>query len=209
MKLYCSSASPYVRKIRVLAHEIAIYDQLNIEYVTLSPIAPNPLVSTQNPLGKIPVLQLDDGSQLYDSRVIAEYFDTLHDGPKMIPVAGPERWRVLRQQALADGILDAGVVVRYETFLRPIEKRWPEWIGGHCDKILAGLAALEAVAQDFSDTLDLGQMATACTVGWVDFRQPLQHHPAGAIDPSQRYPQLWQWYQKFSMRQSMVATEPH
>lgn len=208
MKLYCSMASPYVRKVLVMAHEVGLMAQLECVNVMLSPVTPHTAVSSRNPLGKIPVLELADGTQLYDSRVICEYLDTLHPGSPLTPLSGPLRWQVLRQQALADGILDAGVVVRYETFLRPEPMRWPDWIKGHCEKITRGLAALESEALCFLDFPNLGQIATAVTVGWLDFRQPLHHYPTGAIEISEQYPQLWRWYQDFKQRPSMVATTP-
>ena len=130
MKLHYSVASPYVRKVMAVAIETGLRGRLEILERKMSPVAPSAELNRDNPLGKIPCLVTDDGLVLYDSRVICEYLDGLHDGPKMFPVAGPARWQALRRQAEGDGVLDAGVLTRYETFLRPEERRWPEWIAG-------------------------------------------------------------------------------
>ena len=101
--------------------------------------------------------------------MICEYLDSLHDGPKMFP-AGPARWTALRRQAESDGILDAALLVRYETFLRPEERRWPEWIEGQKLKFRRALDALEAEADAFGDTVDIGTITTGCALGYLDFR---------------------------------------
>jgi glutathione S-transferase len=208
MRLFYSGTSPFVRKVLILAHEVGLRDAIRTISVTLSPTAPDAELSRKNPLGKIPVLELDDGSALYDSRVICEYLDGLHGGPRRLPEAGVARFDVLRVQALADGVGDAAVLVRYETFLRPEALRWAEWTRGQCDKVVAGLAALEAELPSFGPLLDLGQIAALAAVGYLELRKPLEAHPDGAVDPRARFPKLFAWYDEQRGRPSMQSTEP-
>ncbi len=208
MKLYYSATSPFVRKVLVLAHEIGLRDSLRTVPVTLSPVAPDPDLSNKNPLGKIPALELEDGSVLYDSRVICEYLDGLHGGARRIPDAGPARFDALRVQALADGVADAGILVRYETALRPEAHRWPDWVRGQCDKVTAGLTSLEREVPFFGTLLDIGQIAALCALGWLELRRPLTAHPDGSVDTRARFPRLYEWFDEQRLRPSMQATEP-
>lgn len=208
MKLYYSGTSPFVRKVLILAHEVGLRDVIRPVSVTLSPTAPDADLSRKNPLGKIPVLELDDGSALYDSRVICEYLDGLHGGPRRLPESGSARFDVLRVQALADGVADAAVLVRYESFLRPEALRWADWTRGQCDKVVAGLAALEAELPSFGALLDLGQIAALAALGYLELRRPLDAHPEGAVDPRVRFPKLFAWYDDQRGRPSLQSTEP-
>jgi glutathione S-transferase len=203
-----SLASPYVRKVRVLIHEKGLQDQIELKTVALSPIAPDKGLSAKNPLGKIPLLECPDGTLIYDSRVICEFLDGFNDCPRLIPKAGPERWHVLRLQALADGILDAGIVIRYETFLRPEALRWSEWVSGQGQKIKAALDQLEQSAENLSQTPDLGTIAVACAFGWLHFRKPLAALPEQNPSLEEAWPQLQAWYEGFSLRPAMQATLP-
>src|SRR3546814_16106441 len=106
---------------------------------------------------------------LFDSRVICEYLDSLHQGAKLFP-AGAARWRALRLQALGDGLLDAALLVRYEGFLRPEAKRWQDWADGQMLKVRGALADIEQLAPGFGDTLDIGTVSVACALGYLDFR---------------------------------------
>lgn len=207
-KLSGSLASPYVRKVRVLIHEKGLQDQIELKTVALSPIAPDKALSAQNPLGKIPLLECPDGTLLYDSRVICEYLDGFNDRPRLIPSVGPERWAVLRLQALADGILDAGILIRYETFLRPEGLRWPEWLLGQGQKVKAALDQLEQACEHFSVTPDLGSIAVACAFGWLHFRKPLAALPGQNQPLEEAWPLLQAWYEDFSLRPAMQATLP-
>ena len=139
MKLFHSPTSPFVRKVLVVADERGLRDRIELVPSVLSPTSPDAALSRSNPLGKIPALETDGGDVLFDSHVIAEYLDQMTDGPRLIP-AGAGRWSVLRREALADGILDAGILVRYETFLRPEPLRWAAWIDGQLTKVTQGLA---------------------------------------------------------------------
>lgn len=200
MKLFFSPFSPYVRKVRVCAIERGLADRLELVDTTLSPVAPNDELNRCNPLGKIPALMLEDGTTLFDSRVICEYLDTLHKRRKLLP-GGAMRWNALRLQALADGILDAAVITRYETFLRPPQYRWPAWIDGQTAKLRRGLDILEQEAPEFNQQSTIGNIAVACALGYLDFR-------FGDQDWRGDRPILAKWYERFSRRESMRLTAP-
>ena len=114
MKLRYSPTSPYVRKVMVVALETGLAERIERIPTTVAPTKYNEEVARENPLVKVPALTTDDGMVLYDSPVICEYLDTLHGGQKLFPATGKTRWTALRQQALADGILDAAILGRYE-----------------------------------------------------------------------------------------------
>ena len=201
MKLYHSPASPFVRKALVAAHELGLADAIEIVPVAMTPVKSVPALNDENPLGKIPALVLDDGTALYDSPVICEYLDTRHDGPRLFPAEGPERWTALRRQALADGLLDAAILCRYETFLRPEERQWTDWIEGQRSKFRRALDALEGEAEDFGDTVDIGTVSAGCATDYLDFR---------SLDDGWREarPRLAAWLEGFAARPSMQATRP-
>jgi glutathione S-transferase len=201
LRLHYSYASPYVRKVMAVAIETGQEKKLELAVRKVSPVAPDAEVNRDNPLGKVPCLVTDDGLALFDSRVICEYLDGLHSGPKMFPVAGRARWTALRRQAEGDGILDAGVITRYETFLRPEARRWPEWVEGQKAKIARALDALEAEAGSFGDTVDIGTITIGCALGYLDFRYAADDWRAGR-------PKLATWFENFGKRPSMATTGP-
>ena len=169
MKLYYAPASPFVRKCLVVAAELGLRDRIELVTAAAHPVNRDKNVVAHNPLGKIPTLITDDGSVLYDSRVICEYLNILGDG-NLIPRAGEARWTVLSAQALADGVMDAAVLTRYETFGRPEALRWQDWITGQLEKVTSGRDALESRAADFGDRVNLGTIAFGCMLGYLDFR---------------------------------------
>lgn len=201
MKLFHTPTSPFVRKVMVSAHELRLAERIETTFLRPSPLATDATLSRENPLSKIPVLVIDDGTSLFDSRVICEYLDTLHSGEKLVPVAGPERWRVLRTQALADGILEAGIQIFYERAQRPKELQWQPWLDGQAAKVSQALDALDAQVSDLRGKPDLGQIAVACAVGWLEFRELL---PAAREGRGR----LFAWYDEFRERPSMKATQP-
>ncbi len=204
MKLYYTSTSPFVRKVLLTAHELGLVDRLELTVLRPSPLAPDPVLSLTNPLSKIPALVLDDGSTLYDSRVICEYLDGLRghdDGPRLVPASGAERWRTLRLQALCDGILEAGILVFYERLQRPTELQWAPWLDGQTAKVRQGLDALEGEVEAWSGPVDAAQIAAGATLGWLEFRNAVG-------DIRQGRPRLGAWYEAFSQRPSMQATWP-
>lgn len=201
MKLYWSPTSPFVRKVMVTAHELGLADRIETELLRPSPTKIEPELSRHNPLSKIPALVLDDGSTLYDSAVICEYLGSLAEGSRLVPATGPERFRVLTTAALCDGILEAGIQVFYERNHRPADKQYEPWLAGQTQKVVQGLDALERLSGGFGETVDLGQIAAGCTLGWLEFRSVVGELWEGR-------PALKAWYGRFAERPSMVATAP-
>jgi glutathione S-transferase len=200
MILLYAPTSPYVRKVLVFAHETGVLADIELQTVKTSPVIRQDAIMAANPLGKIPTLVLGDGTALFDSRVICEYLDSCHDGAALFPAAGAARWQMLRLQAMADGILDAGVAHRYETFLRPEAYRWADWIEGQKQKIEAVLDALEAAAQSLPG-IDAGAIAIGCALGYLDFR-------LADLNWRENRPGLAAWFAAFAARPSMQATMP-
>lgn len=197
MKLLYQTHSPYARKVLVAAHEIGLRERLEVVHCETSPVHRNQEVFALNPLGKVPALIVDDGTVLFDSDVICEYFDSLLDSPRLIPAEPRAHYRTLRLQALAQGIADAGIAVRWETERRPEPLRWSRMRDGQLEKIAAACDFLEQEIHMLT-TPDLGAIALATALSWIDFRSvyPFQ---AGR-------PQLASWYAEFSTRASMLAT---
>lgn len=166
MILRYSPASPYARKIRIAAELLGLSDRIRIE--SASTADPADSLRVQNSLGKIPTLILADGSALYDSRVIADYLDHLSGSGKLIPANPDKRFAALRLQALGDGINDAALLIRYETATRPATLRDPEAIALQQGKIDRALATLEAAPP--AGPPDIGQIALACALGYLDLR---------------------------------------
>jgi len=196
VKLLYSPNSPYVRKCLVVASELGLRERIETVDADANPTRRNPEIAAKNPLGKLPTLIADDGAAIYDSPVICEYLNALGGGT-LIPRNGPARWKVLVEQALADGILDAAVLARYEAALRPESLRWKEWSAGQEDKITLGLDELERRAAGFGDRVDLGTIAFACMLGYIDFR--FAH-----LSWRSTRPKTAAWLQKFSQRESMI-----
>jgi glutathione S-transferase len=201
LKLHYNVASPYVRKVMAVAIETRLEARLEPVTPMMTPVNPDAGLTRDNPLGKVPCLFTDEGVALFDSRVICEYLDSLHDGPKMFPPGGTARWSALRRQAQGDGIMDAAVLTRYETFLRPEERRWPEWIEGQKLKFRRALDSLEAESDAFGDTIDIGTITIGCALGYLDFRY-------GDEDWRATRPRLAAWFERFSRRPSMARTAP-
>ncbi len=202
MKLFYSTASPYARKVDVTAREAGIIDQIKIISTNTNPVDPNGDIVASNPIGKIPTLVLDDGRAIFDSRVICEYIDSLGSEPFLFPANGDARISAQTLHALGDGILDASLLARYETFLRPAEFRWDKWTDGQRGKISTALDFLENNFSDFfSSSIDIGQITVACALSYIEFREIVDDWRPGRN-------KLTEWYSRFSQRESMKATEP-
>ncbi|MBT3535899.1 MAG: glutathione S-transferase [Rhodospirillaceae bacterium] len=200
MKLHSSATSPYVRKVRVLLLEAGLDTSVEQIPTAVTPTSPNTDLNADNPIGKVPALLTEDGMALYDSPVICEYLDSLHDGAKMFPPPGPDRWLALRRQALGDGLLDAAILGRYETSLRPAEQFWPDWMAAQKLKIERSLDAMTDEAGELDGVVDIGTITFACALGYLDFRYNDMQWCDGR-------PALAAWYEAFSQRPSMQATE--
>jgi glutathione S-transferase len=201
MKLMYSPTSPYVRKVMILAIERGLDRKIEKLPQAASPMGGNKVLEKANPLGKVPALELDNGMTLFDSPVICEYLDSKHKGDKLFPVSGARRWKALRLQAIGDGLLDAALLGRYETAMRPENLRWTEWLDGQKRKIAQVLNLLEKEAKDLAGGLTIGQVTVACSLGYLDFRY-------GDMNWRKGRPKLAAWYDKFSRRKSMQATIP-
>lgn len=202
MTLFHNTLSPFVRKVMVLLHETGQQNRVALQDCVLSPVSPDAALNADNPLGKIPALRLADGSVIHDSRVILEYLDQQHVGNPLIPREGAARWRRLTLASLADGIMDASVMVRYELVLRAPEKHWDEWLNAQREKIRRALAYLESDAiAELTSHFDVAAISVACALGYIDLRHP-------DLDWRSANPQLANWYFEVSQRASMVATLP-
>lgn len=188
MILRSGPASPFARKVRIAIDLLELSSKIEVRPVDLED--PNDSVRVQNPVGKIPVLVLEDGTAYYDSPVIVEYLDYLAGGGRVIPKEAPARFDVLRLQALCDGILDACLMLVYEGRYRPADKLVQGWVDRQTDKIARGMKALEASPPAITALPDVGQISVACVLGYLDLRF------AGKW--RNEYPKLIEWHDKFA-----------
>lgn len=197
MLLRYSVGSPYARKVRVFALEKGAMGE--IEGHASNPWdAPDALIAI-NPLGKVPTLVTRDGVALYDSPVICEYLDGLAE-PRLIPAGGMERLLALRAQALADGVMDAAVLLRVEMTQRKEPDRNRGWIDRQVGQIDRPLDAFESEVEKFAP-VGIGEISIACALGYLDFRH-------GALNWRAKRPKLAAWFAAFEKRPSMVETHP-
>lgn len=197
MKLLYQTHSPFARKALVFAHEAGLADRIQVIHHETSPTARNAEVFALNPLGKVPVLITDEGEAIFDSGVICQYLDAQHGGMSLIPTDPAKRIAALRLQAVADGLSEAGILVRWETVRRPPDLRYPPLVEGHLAKVADGCAWLEARFQPH-ETPGLAEVAIATALSWLAFRQ--------ILDVRAACPRLWAWYETFEQRPSMRAT---
>lgn len=201
MKLLYQTHSPYARKVLVAAHELGLQHRIEVVHHDTSPTRRNDEVFALNPLGKVPVLIVDDGPALFDSSVICEYLDGLHGGIRIIPLEPGARFRALRRQALALGMADAGIAARWEAERRPEASRWPPMLQGQLEKLAAACDLLERETGDalpVEAVPDIGDIALASTLSWLAFRRVYPF--------ADGRPRLSAWYASFSRRPSMLAT---
>ena len=170
MKLIGSLTSPYVRKVRIVAME----KHIDLEFAVDVPWTPDSKVPDANPLGKVPVLLMDDGSTLFDSRVIVEYLDTVTPVSRLIPEGNRQRIAVKRWEALADGIVDAAALIFIERTQRPPEQQSSNWLTRQEQKVFRGLEAMseELGEKKFctGETMNLADITVGCALGYLDFR---------------------------------------
>lgn len=201
MKLLGSDASPYARKVRIVMAEKKIEAQYERENVH----APDSRIQQSNPLGKVPCLIMDDGGAVFDSRVIVEYLDNLTPVHRLIPPSGRPRVEVRCWEALADGLLDAALLIRSEYLHREESQRSPKVIARQMGKIDA---ALEAMATGLGEKgwccdgkYTLADIATGCALAYLEFRFP-------EIDWRSRHPNLARHADKLFARPAFVETMP-
>lgn len=202
MKLYFGGTSPYVRKVVVAAFECGLDAQ--IERIETFPWDAETKYGGVNPVGKVPALITDAGQVLYDSPVIVEYLDSLHAGPKLIPASGPERFEKLRVAALADGMMDAVILLFSELTRRPPELHWRFWDDRMRGSVARSMDALEKDVAGFdAENPDVAQITTACGLGWIEFRKSVL-----GIDFRDGHPNLSGWFDRFNQRPSMQGSAP-
>lgn len=198
MKLYFSATSPYVRKCLVTAHELGVDQRITLLPANAHPVNRDRTLVAANPLGKVPTLVTDDGLALYDSRVICEWLDSRFGAGTLFPREGAARWQALVLQSLADGVLDAALLARYETAVRPEGQRWADWTAGQMDKIHTSLLSLEQAPQQLQGRVDIGTLALACALGYLDLRY-------ADWGWRSRYPHVADWAAGFMQRPSLQA----
>jgi glutathione S-transferase len=163
-----SPSSPFVRKVRIAIALLGFDKDVTIERADTTD--PSDSLRKMNPLGKIPVLMIEDGSAIYDSRVILDYLDDRAGGGKIVPRDSKARLAALRLQALADGILDASILTVYEGRYRKAEMHEPKWLELQAGKVSRALAVLETAPPPIDPMPNVGQIALACALGYRDFR---------------------------------------
>jgi glutathione S-transferase len=194
-----SPSSPFVRKVRIAIALLGFDKDVTIERADTTD--PSDSLRKMNPLGKIPVLMIEDGSAVYDSRVILEYLDDRAGGGKIVPRDSKARLAALRLQALADGILDASILTVYEGRYRKAEMHEPKWLELQAGKVSRGLAVLETAPPPIDPMPNVGQIALACALGYRDFR----------FGDGWRgeHPRLVAWLDNFAARvPAFAATKP-
>ncbi|QJF52907.1 glutathione S-transferase [Roseobacter ponti] len=200
MKLFHSPASPYVRKVVVLLHELDKTDAVLLETVATTAFASDEGLKAANPLGKLPALQRDDGVTLYDSRVITGYLDA-HFGGGMYP-QGAGRWENLTLEATGDGIMDASVSMSYEKRLRPENEQSDGWVEAQWGKVSRTLDVLNARwMSHLSGPLSMAHISVGCALSYLDFRHDARNWRDGNDA-------LAAWHKEFDSRASMQATQP-
>ncbi len=197
--LHYSPASPFVRMVMVVAHELGLADEIECVEAAGTPLAPGTMPVAQNPLGKIPTLERPDGPAMFDSRVICRFLDA--QGAKRL-YPDSRIWEVLTLEALAHGLTEAVLLMTYEARLRPPEKQMPEIVDAQWAKAhRSAVAANSRWMSHLSGPLDAAQIALACGLGYADFRHPHRDWRTGNDA-------LAEWYARFSERPSMQATRP-
>ena len=198
MKCYVTSNSPYARKVKIVAFETGSYDE--VEWLTITREERAEIIPGINPLGKVPVAVLDSGQVLCDSPVICAYVDSLANDGNLIPKSNPERWKVLTLEALGDGLGEAVIAASQEN-QRPDGKRSQGVVDRQTGKAKAALGSLNEAAKEFNDPPLMGEVAVACALGYMEFRD---------VIPGWRdtFEDLAAWYAGILTRQSFVRTAP-
>ncbi len=197
MKLISSAASPFVRKVRVLVHEMGLTDAITEQQVTTTAFQSDASVIAANPLGKIPALVRDDVATLYDSRVITRFLNDTNDGA-FYPAA--RIWETLTLEATADGIMETAVSMAYEVRLRPENEQSADWVEAQWQKTSRAIAAVNnRWMSHLSGPLDMSHIAVACALSYVDLRHDARNWRNGNDA-------LAAWHEAFMQRDSMKAT---
>lgn len=174
--------------------------------VLVDPFSQDARLEAVNPLGKVPTLLLDDGSTLFDSPLLCRYLDSLSALPRLVPRDSPEEWRVLRWEAMADGMTDAAYSIVMER-RRPPAEQSPQWLGRWATDIQRVLQVMEGQIDKLGADVTLAHLAVGAAIGYLDLRMPETLYEAACPQPA-AYPRLLRWYESFRLRPSIRATEP-
>ena len=199
MKLLARPASPFARKVRVMARETGLNNEIE-EIMFSSPEEMKEEITRYNPLGKIPTLILDNQTIIYDSKVICEYLDSVHNGEKFFPIQLEVRWKTLLLQALGDGVADAIIIAAMNKLMRPKEYVYEPAVISQLEKVDRGLSEINNLVSDFRKLGKIGPLSVACAIGYIDFRFP-------DLGWRNQNKNLDEWYLDYSKRQFMQETE--
>ena len=204
MKLMYAPQSPFARKARAAAIELGLEESIDLVYVQVVPGQPNiDFAQSHNPLRKVPALVVNERCTLFNSTVICEFLDHLAKGDRLFPRDPDKRWEVLTQHALAQGICEAVISIRYETSIRPEEKRWQVWIDDQWDKIFSALSWFEANPRALNSShLNIAHLALVSGIGYIDFRY------GDAADWRAKRPFLSTWVEEVSRKECFRKTVP-
>ncbi|MHC2088422.1 glutathione S-transferase family protein [Methylobacterium sp. CM6244] len=200
MKLFHSHFSPFARKVMACAHVLGIVDRIELLPSAAHPVKRDGTILTHHPLAQVPTLLDDEGHALADSRVICEYLDT-QAGGGLFPSAGPARWTALNDQSIADGILDAALLIRYELTARDASECSSTWMDGQEAKIRSSLASLDAGAERLLGRVDIGTISLGCALGYLDLR-------FAELGWTRDHRDLAAWFAGFAEHPAMVVTKP-
>ena len=202
MKLTFSPASPFARKVKIVAIELGLVDRIAFVPAAVTPTKANAeYATTISPLRTLPALILDDGTVIVDSLTIVDYLDDLAGGGKLIPASGPTRWARRSEHSMIQGMLDAMLLCRYERMLRPENLRWQAWYDDQWDRAWQGFTRFENRPDTFSRSFDVTQIALTCALGYADFRFP----DCGWRD---HFPKLKAFHETMMQRPSVRDTVP-
>ncbi|MEX3314423.1 glutathione S-transferase [Sulfitobacter sp. PS-8MA] len=202
IKLFHSAASPFVRKVLVCAHEKGVESDVELLASKAWPVKRDPEIVRENPSGQVPSAILEDGSPLFDSRVICAYVDTMSDNAPLLPAEAKARFAAMTLEALGDTLMGAALLCRYESVLRPSEFYWDLWHESQMEKIGSALDDLEdRWIETLNGPVSIGTITIGCALGYLNFRFADKDWRNGRT-------KLAAWYDKFVTRPSMVATMP-
>src|ERR1700744_6228982 len=201
MKLTFSPASPFARKVRIAAIQIGLIDKIELVSARVAPGTANDDYQRITPLKKLPVLILDNGEVILDSYVIVEYLDELAGGGKLIPAAGPSRWKVKSEHSMLQGMLDSMLLCRYEAMVRPEALRWQAWSDDHWNRAWKGMARFDQQPDLSNRPFDVVSIGLVCVLGYADYR-------FADCGWRKAYPKLDAFHQKMLERESVKISVP-
>lgn len=198
MQIFYSPSSPFVRKCLVTAKELGCYDELELLDSHAHPINRDQNILKKNPLAQVPTLINNKDESLFDSKVICEYLNKHKKGT----LFGDEdsKWEILKEHAIADGIMATTALLRIETQMRPAELEWKELTNGHFDKICSSLSYFEESPESLARPLNIAQITLACALAYLDFR-------LSYFEWKKDFPRLAEWFDRFNQRPSMQSTQ--